>query len=262
MKVPKKPNLKTVLICTLVAEMINPLFAQGLIVIQHAGATDPLTEGFVGTSSGGHPVINDMGVNAWATPDNATNGWSTVFSDYTYILTSQQLTEAVGAGWIFSANLRIATTNGGNATFCAALNLGSEGYFRLYFGSTITGDPFVEAVNYGPGSPTNIIAQVTLTGAGSTYNNYQLVYDASARTASLWINGSKYVKSIALGQPNYGGAVYWGCLGAQEGYAQANWNSVSLEIVPEPSSLSLLFLGGGLLLYDRRNRKILIKTSI
>jgi hypothetical protein len=46
--------------------------------------------------------------------------------------------------------------------------------------------------------------------------------------------------------------LYWGMGQPRATTFQANWNLMSLEIVPEPSTSWLIMLGGGVLIYLRR----------
>jgi hypothetical protein len=206
-----------------------PALGQGTLIIQHSGATDPVTEGFTRLASGtGYPVINDMGVNAWVTP-----GISNQNVIYNYVLTPQQQAESVGASWILSADLRITTTNSSDV-----FDVGLEGYnggYGLYFGSDSNGDQYVQ---YGSGSAD----RVTLDGSG--YHNYQLIYNASSDMTSLWIDGLEYATNNFIGGiPDYLIDVSWGS-GYYDGQnALANWNSVSLEITPEPGTVALFGLG-------------------
>ena len=66
-------NCGRLTLATLFATVIIPAFGQGTLIIQHSGATDPVTEGFQNLGSGGgYAILNDTGVNAWVTP-GATN---------------------------------------------------------------------------------------------------------------------------------------------------------------------------------------------
>jgi hypothetical protein len=228
---------RSLALATLLVTATVPAFGQGTLVIQHTGATDPLTEGYTKLGPGsGYPVINDMGVNAWVAP-----GISNLNVFYNYILTPRQQAESAGAGWILSADLRITTTNS-----FPMFGLTLDGY-GLNFGSDSNGNQYVL---YGSGGTDHV------TLPGSSYNDYQLVYDASLGTVSLWINGIVYANNIFTNQhETYLQEVSWGSgyYGAQ--IAQANWNMVSLVITPEPSTICLLLLGTGILFYvSRRNR--------
>jgi hypothetical protein len=218
-----------------------PALGQSTLIIQHSGATDPVTEGFTRLASGtGYPVINDVGVNAWVTP-----GISNQNVIYRYVLTPQQQAESVGAGWILSADLRITTTSSSDI-FSVGLE-GFNGGYGLDFGSDSQGDQYVQ---YGSGTTD----RVTLAGSG--YHNYQLIYNTSSEMVGLWIDGAEYATNNFVGSnPDYLTDVSWGS-GYYDGQnALANWSQVSLEITPEPAAISLLCLGSGILFYVHRRRR-------
>jgi hypothetical protein len=213
-------------------------FSQG-IIIQHSGANDPTTEGFSANIQGqASSVLNDLGMDAWATTASSPNKGVI----YTYFLTSQQQTALEGEDWSLSITLRIPLNGvaGFGNTFMDFFT-GSEG-FSLAFAFASNGDPIVGA---GP--------QVyTLNNAGSTYNNYQLVYSAATDTGSLLVNGTAQINNI-IGQHGTGvGSVIWG--EGQQGIGQGNWNLLSLTVTPEPSAVSLIVLGSGILFYVRRRK--------
>lgn len=216
---------------------IKQAAGQETSLLLHSGATDPTTEGFSFYSQGGlsGPVINDLGMNAWMTATVAGGGPAY----YAQILTPQQQAELAGASWDLSVTLRVVKSPDSVDTR-VAFDLGSMAYW-LSYSVNASGDPVVDSY--------------TLTGAGSTYNNYQLIYDASTETASLWVNNVEVNSDQPGFAYNYPAQLSWGEEN-QGGPFQANWSSVSLEITPEPSAISLLFLGGGFLIYVRiRNKK-------
>ena len=93
-----------------------------------------------------------------------------------------------------------------------------------------------------------------ITLPGSDYNNYQVKYDPSVDTVSLWINGAKYVNTFSTNIATYLVEVGWGG-GVDNGQNPlANWNLVSLTI-PEPSSGAVLLLGSGVLVYVLKRRR-------
>ena len=219
-------------------------YGQGTIIAQHSGANDPTTEGFgsYGTGQAGG-VINDLGYNAWVTPwaYRSSRGYGA------------SINNIADVNWILSVTVRIATTNTDPGIFSAIVDTGasSSPLFSLQFGSDSSGNPIVET-----GGSNGIQYNYTLTDAGSTYNNYQLVYDAGTETANLWVNGTEELSGIAGRFGPTSASFGWGGNSSYQtsGTSQANWSLVSLEITPEPSAISLLFLGGVFLIYVR-NRK-------
>ena len=165
-------SIKLLLLVMLLGLAARPARGQGTIVIQHSGYNDPTLEGFSLNEANASvaPIANDLGMNAWATivPSNG------LYADYSKTFDSQQADELNGQDWVLSLTLRIV---GIDTKGLSTASLGS--YYTLFFGSESNGDPFVRIEN-----DTYI-----LNGAGSSYNNYQLIYDASVNAASLWVNG-------------------------------------------------------------------------
>ncbi len=86
--------------------------ANAEVVIQHTGATDPASEGWLGGSAANQPpifvnaaVTNDRGtgIDAWAVGTNGVIG-----SNYFFIDTGAQQKNARLFGWTFNLNLRVA----------------------------------------------------------------------------------------------------------------------------------------------------------
>ena len=210
------------------------IFGQGTIIL-HQGATDPVTEGFTysGAPDAVGPVYGDLGLDAWRT------SVTTNLSRYTQLLTPEQQAQATGADWIMSATLRVVQTadyTRGNTWL--AFYAGNAS-FPLDFGADSNGDPFV---NFGNSSGT---PRFVLAGAGSTYHNYQLRYSTTSGIADLWVDGVERFTGISGLSGFSGWGLFWGEL--QGGNSAANWNYISFEIIPEPSSLALLGCGGVLL---------------
>jgi hypothetical protein len=220
--------------------LVGSVHGQG-IIFQHSGANDPTTESFSANIQGqASPVLNDLGMDAWATTASSPDKGVI----YTYFLTSQQQTALAAGDWSLAVTLRIPLNYGvaGHGNTFMNFFTGTEG-FSLEFAFASNGDPIVGAN-----------AQLyTLNNAGSTYNNYQLVYSATADAASLWVNGTEEINNItsAVGTPGVG-SVIWG--ESQQSIGQANWNLLSLTVTPEPSPISLIFLGTGILFYIRRRK--------
>jgi hypothetical protein len=201
---------------------------QGTLIAQHSGSANPTAEGFslsgFGTPQCG-PVANDQGLNAWST---VVSNSSAQYGEFLGSLTGQD--------WLLTVTLRVVTTNLGVGAFDVVINTGSS-FFGLGFGS----DAYGNQTTYG-----------ITNGGGSIYNTYELLYNSTSDTASLWINGVEQ-RSAIQGQYSSGQAsLGWG--GGSQGPAsfQCNWNLVSLQITPEPSSAAVLLLGSGVSFYFRR----------
>jgi hypothetical protein len=214
---------------------------QGTVVIQHNGATDPTTEGFgLHPNNGGgsaKPVFGDLGVNAWQI--TISNNSQLV---YIYSLTQPQQSEIAGSDWILSFTLRDLRPTPVPNDFVQLLGTSSE-LLGVAVGSKTNGDPYL----WGGTS------LFTLNGGGAGYHNYEIVYAAATDTASLWVDGTEEVSNFLSHLSRAGGitGLQWG--ETQSGPSGANWNLVSLEIVPEPSVISLICLGSGVLIYVRNH---------
>jgi hypothetical protein len=230
---------KLILGASLFVSAFSLAFGQGTLIIQHFGDTDPTTEGFtLGGGSTGQVggITNDLGFNAWST--------TVANSSVSYYCSIENLT---GLDWELTGTIRIVSSNTIPGVFNLYLSTGLE-QFEVKIGSDANGNPIVAALG------SSLSPVYVLNNAGSTYNTYQLLYDAASDTADLYINGVEQMEDIVGDtyfefppQPQ----LSWGG-GNQGPTSQANWNMVSLEIVPEPLAIFLLFLGGGVFIYVRR----------
>jgi hypothetical protein len=203
------------------------IYGQGIIIAQHSGFNNPTTEGFISEGeTPGRGVTNDLGYNAWSTPGLV--GYYTPISNIANV------------DWILSVIVRIAATNAWPDQFVVYIGSGSgSSSIPLYFGSDGDGNPIVSV------GGTNFV----LSG-GSIYDNYQLIYSAETQTASFWINGIEELPGIIVQNESSFDILTFDDPIQEAG--QANWNLVSLEVVPEPSVWSLIVLGGGIFIYVRR----------
>jgi len=239
-------NYTIALLSSLWLGILTNGLGQGAILVQHSGSLNPTNEGFslgidTGVSVG--PVTNDLGMSAWTT--TSTGGG--LFA-YVQTLTPQQQAQVAGSDWMMSVTLRVVQSSNTNSQIYTIFNTGSRA-FDLGFGLNGNGDPFVEV------NESSLRPVYTLTGAGSSYNNYDLLYNAANNTASLWVNGVDIIDNISGIQTPSLPVLYWGAgQDAPETY-QANWNLVSLSI-PEPASAAFILLGSGALIYLRRIWKV------
>jgi hypothetical protein len=227
-----------------------PVHSQGIMLVQHLGAHDPQSEGFSLMSYGQptlDPVTNDMGMSAWSITMTSSDA-----AQYYQTLTAQQTALLLGGSWDLSLDLRVLNAPVTPTYDVSAQIITGPQQFSLKFGMETNGDPTIQ-VQGSSLSPVFVV-----NGAGSTYNDYQLIYDAGVGSASLWINGSERLSGIVPGVLDATlGSVSWS--GYQHAYnVGANWNEVSLVVTPEPSAASVLCLGSGVLLYLQRKyrRKI------
>ena len=228
------------LVAVLSAFAVRLVHGQGTIIAQHFGFNNPTNEGFAlyahyqYASPPVSGIANDLGYNAWVT------------GNWPYgLLYSNNIGNVSSENWTLSVTVRVLPTGTVPKIFFANVDTGSSQY-GLGFGSDINGDQIV-----GIGS-TNF----TLYG-GSTYNNYQLIYSSDTGTASLWINGTEELTGIVPQPDSSPASLEWGENDFQAPSQQANWNLISLEVTPEPSTVSLIILGGGALIYVRiRSKKL------
>jgi|GEM_PF-5324018 len=220
--------------CVLVAGRV---VAQNYLAM-HNGNANPTQEGWSNYTDFGSPqysaVTNDLGKNSWSILLSSAGGGY-----------SRTLPNISSLDWALSCNLRLVTPNQPVfSTFSLALGTGAKG-FSLFFGSDAAGNAQVR-VGGGGSSP------YTLLGQGTAYNSFQLIYSGETGQASLWANSSQLASGINGIELNMPASISWGGAVQSATSRQANWNSVSLEVIPEPNSLSLLCLGGGVLFCLRR----------
>jgi hypothetical protein len=219
-------SLKKTLLVIMVLAWVATADGQSIIA-QHSAANNPTMEGFTllepGTTAA---VTNDQGYNAWST--------GPLSPLYNYSFSQKQQAGIQNSNWVLSVTLRDVGANSG--ALAAAVYTGTE-MFDMVFGALSDGDPFV-----GP----NGELYYALTNAGSTYNNYQLSYNAAANTASFYVNGEEIFSGVSGLPAPESAALQWGGSGQPGG--QANWNLVSLEFTPEPPpwGLAMLALGMGM----------------
>lgn len=220
---------------------MSPSLGQGSRLAQHLGANNPILEGFSSQAFGTpmtEGVTNDLGVNAWSTLFDASG-----------IMYQRKLPDFSSLDWVLSITLRIVTPGVEPRTGKFQVEIVTGGtYFDMWLGSDANGNPMVQATSH-----TNQTPIITLSGAGSTYNEFQLAYNQAAHTADLWVNGTVEFSGLQARSYPSSPMLWWG--GGYQGAAayQANWNLVSVQIVPEPS-ISLLLTWGSLFLAARLHR--------
>jgi hypothetical protein len=213
-----------------------PIFGQG-VLYQHVGANNPTDEGFTLDTSGAggtaSAIPNDGGVTAWSTQVGAGGTlW------YDGQLSSTALAQS---DWILSVNMRVLQSGPSFENSFVQVRT-SDYIYSLWFATQADGDPLVRAGAFASG-PVFV-----LDGAGAGYHDFQLRYSHDAGNAELWVDGVMRLSGITSSGQSGISVLQWG--DGQAGPSGAYWNSVSFQVVPEPSSLALLLLG--LLLFWRK----------
>lgn len=233
------------------ALLISTSHASALTLL-HSGSADPTTEGWTpftsaNTLTSAGPVTNDLGIgiDAWQVDD--TSAAFDTLRYYTQAISPADVAAGAAAGWRLSIQLRIVDTPDelvsvsgfGLAGTISGLYRDATRDWYLGFASTAAGDPIARL----PGGST-----FTMTGGGSGYHLYELVFDPSAGSADFFIDGvervSNVVGSVTSATHN---VVTWGATTSPDdgtgNYALVRFAN-SPAPIPEPSAA--LLVGAGL----------------
>lgn len=240
--------------------------AQSSFIIAHNGSTDPTTEGFspfseVGVSTTG-PVLDDMGLAAWSIAGSA------VYSQFAYssgALSASEQADIASQGFVLTLDARVLqglapAYNDVNPFVIAgaALDTGTTRW-EIELGLNSNGDTVVVLpTSIGRSSGGSVEApgpSLTLGGSGSSYNTYQLVFNPVTQSANLFVDGIERLQDYT-GNPVSvsNGGLFWGAWSGGQG----NFNFVQVASVPEPSTWSMMAVGGVALLgiVHRKKRRI------
>lgn len=227
-----KVHNKNVLLRVCVGGLIiiaTPVFAQG-VLYQHLDANNPTGEGFTLVTSGAggtaSPIPNDSGVAAWATQVGA--GGTLSYSGQLNSLFPVQ------SDWVLSVNMRVLQSGPSFENSFVQVRT-SDYIYSLWFAAQADGDPIVRAGAFASGPV------FAMEGVGAGYHDYQLRYSSSAGNAQLWVDGVMRLSGVTSSGQSGTSVLLWG--EGQAGPSTAYWNSVSFQVVPEPSSISLLVVG-------------------
>jgi hypothetical protein len=167
----------------------------------HKGSADPVgVESWLQKSDGATmtgPVSNDLGLDAWLV-SNPPGTWSY----YYRTPTPEQTAKAAVLGWRLSARIRILSGDlPGPITFY--YDDGAVSWAVCLYQNS-AGDPMVELWKHGGIDP------IPMTGAGSGYHDYELVYDPSTGHHSFWFDGAQVVSDFPGAWYPYDNDVVWG----------------------------------------------------
>ena len=223
--------------------------AKANFTFTHSGSLDPITEVFAvwPFSDGGHvvgPVYNDMGYEAWSIKGLPR---SSQYAYYSEPLSISQNADIANQGFVLTVTERVAQGVGPVYTkdnpFIISATVVSTGSkrFDIDLGVDSNGDTVVilpDLIGVSGGGLITPGASFTLTGSGSSYHTYQLVYHPTTQLADLFVDGIKRIQ-------DYPGFIYyspiegnsrgmystlWGAINGGE----ANFNFVQFTSSPSP----------------------------
>jgi hypothetical protein len=238
-------------------------------IIPHEGQTDPITEGFTLRSIGSSSTLavpNDIGLPAWRVTGSAENAQLIYASG---ALNSAQDAVIASQGFVLTAVARVTRNNNLAPAYSTTnpviiggmlLDTGTR-RFEMSLGINSSGDTVVVLpTSIDAGGPGNSLrtpgASFTLTGSGSSYHTYKLVYDPVTKLADLFVDGVPRLEGYAGNTSFVGdhGLVWYTGSGGE-----ADFNLVEvapdLTVAPEPSSGILMASAGiGIALATIRKR--------
>lgn len=179
--------------------------------VSHAGSIDPLTEGFTptrfGTASTGGPLNNDLGRAAWSVSSLTTDSQ---FGYSSGALSLSQIAATLNQGFVLTFTARVlpgqvpalAYDAVNHITIANAMFATDTRRYEVDLGLDSVGDTVVvlptSIDNQGPGSTVRAPgSSFTLTGSGSSYHTYQLVYNPATQLSNLWVDGVVRIQNYA-----------------------------------------------------------------
>ena len=208
------------------------------IIIQHNGSIDPTTEGFSAASCCGpstvSPINNDLGESAWSIKGDDISSQVLYFSGP---FTSSQKQTILNNGFVLSTKIRVI----GGATYTPSkpfvtaqsqIDLGSI-RFDMAWSIDSNGDTVVvlpDSFGFESGLLIAYGQSYTLTGSGSSYHLFELVYNPYTQSATLFIDGVVRLSGFG-GSSQYldDSGVRWGT--GRADYGQANFSKIQFSIL-------------------------------
>ena len=177
-------------------------------VATHIGAADPTTEGFTEVSCCGpstvEPLANDLGHASWSIAGAAMG------SQFWYqsgALSAAQKADIASQGAVLSIEARVVQGLAPSFDTVNYVTIGGAGLdtglkrFLVNLGLDVNGDTVVSLdtaldVGYG-GAMRSFGPSFILTGSGSSYHNYQLVFRPGGQVADLFVDGIERITNYA-----------------------------------------------------------------
>lgn len=218
--------------------------ARGATLFTHSGSVNPTTEGWTLSAGAAVPVGAVAGPPAaWSVNDNSSSTGGYAY----YIATPDagQLSAAATLGWRLSA--RVRTNDNGAATTSSRIVefLNGSTRWSMLFGAEADNDPIVRlATSLNTGNPVDSWwggPTYTLQGTGGGFHLYELVYDAAAGSADLFVDGVERISDHTGLADGTSGTVWWGSISTapqgQADYALVRFSTTTADpSVPEPGT--------------------------
>jgi hypothetical protein len=183
------------------------------IARERIGNTNPSTAGFIAVGGPGGGPVSDNGVDAWQVIGGAGG------DGYGYALLEAEKVAAYSNGWRLTAVARVLNGNG-----FANVDFGNgRRRFDINLIKTGDGNTLVRLNNSVPPGPSP-----EYTVQGTDYHTYELVFDPTTQTATLFIDGVPRLTGYA-GHTNFIGD-FGPWFGATSG--TVNHNLIRFEIMP------------------------------
>lgn len=216
--------------------------------VSHQGTNNPIAEGFTASLNASTVTgpLDDGGVPAWMIKTTIQSAQSVYFSP---VFTDAQKAE-ISQGFELTMTARALRGSAGTIPTVVggmAIDVGSR-RFDLYLGLNTSGDTVAILSSGLVANPLRVTQgqSFALTGSGSSYHTYKLVYDGASQQASLLIDGVERLSGYE-GQTQFtNGGLF--AFGAHSG-GQLNVESVELRTtsnvnaVPAPPTAVLLAIG-------------------
>jgi hypothetical protein len=225
----------------------STLSAASASVYQHAGSTDPTTEGWsIYAQNSTYGPVNDGGVEAWFTSDEGSSSGDAV--GYSVNLTPLEVSTALTSGWSFEARLRLPNANQPGAGATAFWFGTGSNRWLLNFSTDADGNQIV----WAPTDPRNWTSGLSYNTGSTSYHTYRMVYDTGSGNVDVFVDGVEHISNWAGDGWDEPMMIMFGS-GSSPAQGRANWASVNFTVVPVPPSL-LLFVSGliGLAGYGRK----------
>lgn len=228
--------------------LASPAYAA--IIAEHQGALEPTTEDVT-------IWTKNLGYKVTAVADNTSPGSITVNDARTgssgfflYSPTPEQIA-SLASGWKLSANVRVNNDNdaiGDGAVAILFDNVEANQSLMLEYGS------YDGRVRIGAQLASNEWNYTTLSTNLSDFVLFEAVYNASAGTIRFYADGIEVLADKSIGFRTTvvaASRLIWGST-SSAGTGSGSYNLVRLETIPEPGTLMILAIGGGMIMRNRQ----------